>query len=241
VQLAERLGKSVSYVSRLLTDERRVTAPVMVELGRMGVDVEELERVQATYREWEASEDGRRAAVVRRGRGSRWLAGPAVGQLDGYAVRALVDEGALVVDPWEPGLVHATGVDLRVGPGARKLRALPGGGAGGPGRLVLAPLESAVVVSLERLVLPERVVGHARLHGDFVGDGVMAATDPCLSPGWAGPVKVVLFNAGVDEFVLGPEEVFLTLELVHFTGRGDGRGAYGPAEAGAGGRPQPGG
>jgi dCTP deaminase len=82
---------------------------------------------------------------------------------------------------------------------------------------LLAPGEFAILTSLERLKLPDTLVGHAGLGSPWAQRGLVSLFSPQIDPGFEGLIVVPLFNAGNSPVTLKLGEPMFTAEFVRTT------------------------
>ncbi|MEA2123549.1 MAG: dCTP deaminase [Solirubrobacteraceae bacterium] len=125
-------------------------------------------------------------------------------------LRRLVDEGRLVVDPWDPEMVQPASIDLRLGDSFRvfsnhritaiDLREVPPNlteevtiGEGDP--FVIHPGEFCLGRTLERVELPDDLVARVEGKSSLGRLGLIVhATAGFVDPGWSGTLTLELNN-----------------------------------------------
>ncbi|MEZ5372513.1 MAG: dCTP deaminase [Microthrixaceae bacterium] len=136
------------------------------------------------------------------------------------SIRALIDSGALVFDPYEPELVQPASVDVRLGRQFRVMRNsrlthidpvtvddtlmetvnVPDGGP-----FVLHPGEFALGHTAETLGLPDNVVGIVNGKSSLGRLGVQVhATAGFVDPGFRGVIVLELSNVATLPILLRP-------------------------------------
>ncbi|MCH7737629.1 MAG: hypothetical protein IH872_09560 [Chloroflexi bacterium] len=140
-----------------------------------------------------------------------------MGTLNGSQIRRFVNEGHLIIDPFEKGLVQPASYDLRLG---AKILASPLGPNELGKRMELNEQQPSyaiqtgqmvAVMSKERIVIPLDLCSNSfGIQSEFVRKGLQCFGGPHLDPGWRGHLTVTLQN-------IGPEPMNITLNQPFFT------------------------
>ncbi len=125
-------------------------------------------------------------------------------------LRRLVDEGRLVVDPWDPEMVQPASIDLRLGDSFRvfsnhkvtaiDLRDMPPNlteevTIGPDEAFVIHPGEFCLGRTLERVELPDDLVARVEGKSSLGRLGLIVhATAGFVDPGWSGTLTLELNN-----------------------------------------------
>src|SRR5829696_5075108 len=162
-------------------------------------------------------------------------------------IRRLVEEGRIVIDPWDPAMVQPASVDLRLGDSFRvfhnhraaaiDLRQPPTNlteevVVAGDEPFVIHPGEFVLGRTLERVALPEDIV--ARIEGkSSIGrlGLIVHATAGFCDPGWRGTLTLELNNLTRVPIKLYPR--LLIAQLSFMTLDAPAQRPYGSAELGS--------
>lgn len=128
--------------------------------------------------------------------------------LEKYVVLPPVELQAIVTTSFDPGSVKGTSYDIRVGKiiwrDEKKV-------SESDERFLLMPQGVAELVSLERLTLPENVVGFASVKTALCDEGIMALNIGLIDPGYKGPLSTTVVNFGNREYNIERDDVMLRL------------------------------
>lgn len=133
-------------------------------------------------------------------------------------IRRLVDEGRIVIDPWDPMMVQPASVDLRLGRSFRvfhnhRIQAIdladPPGGLtehveiGGADPFVIHPGEFVLGRTEERVTLPDDIVARIEGKSSLGRLGLIVhATAGFVDPGFAGSLTLEITNFNSVPIVL---------------------------------------
>ena len=133
-------------------------------------------------------------------------------------IRDALNEGNLVIDPFDEASLNPAGYDLRLGAEA-----------------VLGPSEHRLVATLERVELGSGLVGTLHIRSSLAREGILASL-ALVDPGFRGQLTISLFNSRKKTIRLKAGERFVQLVLLRlgrdaatrYEGRyQDSRGAVG--------------
>lgn len=133
-------------------------------------------------------------------------------------IRDALNEGNLVIDPFDEASLNPAGYDLRLGAEA-----------------VLGPSEHHLVATLERVELGSGLVGTLHIRSSLAREGILASL-ALVDPGFRGQLTISLFNGRKKTIRLKAGERFVQLVLLRlgrdaatrYEGRyQDSRGAVG--------------
>jgi dCTP deaminase len=137
------------------------------------------------------------------------------------SIRALIDSGRLVIDPYDPSLVQPASVDVRLGNEFQVMRnthathidpfeplddLMERVDVGPDERFVLHPNEFALAHTAETFVFPEDVVGVVNGKSSLGRLGLLIhATAGYVDPCFAGSVVLELSNVSTLPIILRPQ------------------------------------
>lgn len=124
-----------------------------------------------------------------------------------------VNDGAIIIDPFDEKQVQAASYDLRVGnqgaaASTKKLTNIQE-----EGYLLLKPGDFAVVIVLETIHLNAQHVGRFGLRSKYARKGLIATTGPQIDPGYEGRLIIGLTNPTPNSITLSYKDDFLTAEF----------------------------
>ena len=117
----------------------------------------------------------------------------------------------ILIDPFSEESLQPAGYDLRVGD-----EAYMGGkilDIKEEGKLVIPPKTHALVLTLERIKLPDDVMGDMKLRSSLAREGLLGSF-AWVDPGWDGKLTLALFNASDKPIVLSHGERFVQIAFV---------------------------
>ncbi|AIF68446.1 deoxycytidine triphosphate deaminase [Palaeococcus pacificus DY20341] len=114
----------------------------------------------------------------------------------------------ILIEPFNEKSLQPAGYDLRVG-----REAMVNGefiNVEETGKVVIPPKGHALILTLERIKLPDNVMGDMRLRSTFAREGILGSF-AWVDPGWDGNLTLALFNSSEDEVVLEYGERFVQI------------------------------
>src|SRR5215204_6564699 len=145
-------------------------------------------------------------------------------------IRRLAEEGRIVIEPWDPGLVQPASVDLRLGDSFRvfhnhraaaiDLREPPTNlteevVVEGDEPFVIHPGEFVLGTTLERVELPDDIVARIEGKSSLGRLGLIChATAGFVDPGWEGALTLEITNFNNVPIVLRPGLPIAQLSLM---------------------------
>ena len=141
-----------------------------------------------------------------------------MGALNGNQIRNLVNEGRLIIDPFDEDLLQPASYDLRLG---AKILASPLGPDELGQRIELDEQQPnyaiqtgqmVAVMSKERIVIPLDICSNSfGIRSEFVKKGLQCFGGPQLDPGWRGYLIVTLQNIGPEPMIIKLDQPFFTV------------------------------
>jgi len=124
-------------------------------------------------------------------------------------IRDALNEGNLVIDPFEESSLNPAGYDLRLSAEAE-----------------LEPSEHRLVVTMESVGLGSDLVGVLHIRSSLAREGILASL-ALVDPGFRGQLTISLFNSGKKAIRIKAGERFVQLTLLrlgrHAATKYDGR------------------
>jgi dCTP deaminase len=115
--------------------------------------------------------------------------------LSDVEIERCLNDGSLVISPFEGSCLNGAGYDLRLG-----------------GDLAMSPGAHKLVATLERVEMGEALVGTLYLRSTLARSGIIASL-ALVDPGFRGQLTVSLFNAGSNQFSMAKNDRFLQMVL----------------------------
>lgn len=130
--------------------------------------------------------------------------------LSDIEIERRVAERSLVLDPYDPSCLNGAGYDLRLGMDA-----------------TILPQTHQLVSTLERIELPDDLVGTLHVRSSVARGGIVASL-ALVDPGFRGQLTISLYNAGKDAFQMskGDKFVQMVLHMLNTKARRPYRGKY---------------
>ncbi|ASJ08795.1 dCTP deaminase [Thermococcus siculi] len=131
----------------------------------------------------------------------------------------------ILIEPFNEKSLQPAGYDLRVGKEAYingKLIDVEKEGG-----IVIPPKTHALVLTLERVKLPDDVMGDMKLRSSLAREGLLGSF-AWVDPGWDGNLTLALFNASGEPVELAYGERFVQIAFIRLEGpaRNPYRGNY---------------
>lgn len=128
-------------------------------------------------------------------------------------IRAGVESGEIILDPFEPNGVEPASYDIRVGNWAFVSSSKEKINLSQKGVVVIEPGEFAVLESRERVGLDKQTAGQLGLSSEFARRGLLMLSGPQIDPGFRGILVVRLINLAPRPVALVHEAPFLTVQF----------------------------
>jgi len=133
--------------------------------------------------------------------------------LNNRQISEAVNNGDIIIDPFDEKQVQAASYDLRVGnqgatASTKKLINIQE-----EGFLLLKPGDFAIIVVLEKIHLDAKHVGRFGLRSKYARKGLIATTGPQIDPGYEGRLIIGLTNPTPNSITLPHKDDFLTAEF----------------------------
>ena len=119
--------------------------------------------------------------------------------LSDTSIRRFIDDGKLTIQPFDPSRLTPSGYDLAVCEDVG-----------------LQTGERRLVATLERVELPDSLLGILHLRSTFAREGLIASL-ALVDPGFRGQLTVSLFNAGKKLVNIESGERFLQITFIELT------------------------
>jgi dCTP deaminase len=142
-----------------------------------------------------------------------------MGILSDRQIRAMVEEGKLRIEPFDPALVQPASYDLKIG---NKILASPTSPER-PGQVVILGKEKPSydiqsgqmvgVISLEKIEIPLELCGRFGIRSSFARLGINAFGGLQLDPGWKGRLTINLLNVGPEPVPLKLNDALFSVEF----------------------------
>lgn len=132
-------------------------------------------------------------------------------------IKAAMDDGDLVVEPFHEPSLQGTSYDARVGE-----RALLGGtdaeiNVSDKGSVTIRPGEFVLIVTREKFRLSPTIAGHLGLRSYYSRKGFVVLAGLQVDPGFEGHLVIGGYNAAPRSLTLDYESPFLTMEFHRLT------------------------
>ena len=115
--------------------------------------------------------------------------------LSDVEIEERIGRKSLVLDPFDPDSLNGAGYDLRIGLDT-----------------VVPPGKHQLVVTMERVGLPDDLAGTLHIRSSLARAGIFASL-AFVDPGFRGQLTISLFNAGVEPLVMKKGFRFLQMSL----------------------------
>jgi dCTP deaminase len=119
----------------------------------------------------------------------------AMAVLSDVEIEECINDGSLVIAPFDPSCLNGAGYDLRVGEEA-----------------VILPGQNKLVATLERVELGDGLVGTLHIRSTLARAGVIASL-ALVDPGYRGQLTILLFNSGEKSFRMARNDRFLQMTM----------------------------
>jgi len=136
----------------------------------------------------------------------------------------------ILIEPFNEKSLQPAGYDLRVGK-----EAYVGGelvNVEKRGKVAIPPKTHALVLTLERIRLPDDIMGDMKLRSSLAREGLLGSF-AWVDPGWDGNLTLALFNASEEPVELSYGERFVQIAFIRLEGpsmnpyRGNYQGSQG--------------
>ncbi|NJE42603.1 dCTP deaminase [Thermococcus sp. GR6] len=121
----------------------------------------------------------------------------------------------ILIDPFNEKSLQPAGYDLRVGK-----EAMVNGDfidVEREGKVVIPPKGYALILTLERIKLPDDVMGDMKLRSSLAREGLMGSF-AWVDPGWDGNLTLGIFNASDEPVELAYGERFVQIAFIRLEG-----------------------
>ena len=131
----------------------------------------------------------------------------------------------ILIEPFNEKSLQPAGYDLRVGREATVSGRLVD--VKGEGKVVIPPKEYALILTLERIKLPDDVMGDMKLRSSLAREGLLGSL-AWVDPGWDGNLTLAVFNSSDNEIELAYGERFVQIAFIRLEepARNPYRGSY---------------
>jgi len=134
-------------------------------------------------------------------------------------------EREILIEPFSKESLQPAGYDLRVGK-----EAYVGGkliDVEKEGKVIVPPGKHALILTLERVKLPDDVMGDMKIRSSLAREGLLGSF-AWVDPGWDGNLTLMVFNASDEPVVLEYGERFVQIAFIRLEGpaRNPYRGNY---------------
>ncbi|WP_010479893.1 dCTP deaminase [Thermococcus zilligii] len=117
----------------------------------------------------------------------------------------------VLIEPFSEDSLQPAGYDLRVGKEAYINGRLID--VEREGRIVIPPKTHALVLTLERVKLPEDIMGDMKIRSSLAREGILGSF-AWVDPGWDGNLTLMLFNASDEPVELRYGERFVQIAFI---------------------------
>ena len=128
-------------------------------------------------------------------------------------IRAAVQNGEIILDPFEPAGVEPASYDVRVGNWAFVSSSKEKLNLSQKGVVIIEPGEFAVLESRESVGLDAQTAGQLGLCSEYARRGLLMLSGPQIDPGFRGILVVRMVNLAPKPVALAYEAPFLTVQF----------------------------
>ncbi len=121
----------------------------------------------------------------------------------------------ILIEPFSEKSLQPAGYDLRVGEEAYLDGRLID--VGKDGNIIIPPKAHALVLTLERVKLPDDVMGDMKIRSSLAREGLLGSF-AWVDPGWDGNLTLVIFNSSSEPVELTYGERFVQIAFHHLEG-----------------------
>ncbi|WP_297438924.1 dCTP deaminase [Thermococcus sp.] len=121
----------------------------------------------------------------------------------------------IMIEPFNEGSLQPAGYDLSVGKEAYMNGELID--VEGTGKVVIPPKTHALILTLERLKLPDNIMGDMKLRSSLAREGLLGSF-AWVDPGWDGRLTLAVFNSGNEPVELFHGERFVQIAFIRLEG-----------------------
>lgn len=133
-------------------------------------------------------------------------------------IRTAIESGVIDIDPFDPALLQAASVDLRLDDFVSLSNGKPIDISGGPTK-VLRPSEAVNVKTREFVRLPDNFVARVGAMTEVARRGIVVAHGFQIDPGYAGHLQFCLFNASGQNYDLMSGMPIISIEFTSLARR----------------------
>lgn len=208
--LIQRTGIRQSTFSLYMTGKRNPSNAFLESCAEaLGLDVTDLRKVQTSYEKWKNSENGRKVYARQQLINTNGIFPQSV--IPGWQIKLHMDAGDIEVSPADNMGLSLASIDLNRGEchlfDNNRLINL------GKNQLILSPGHTARIHSLEKLRIPEFMVGRAGGMSFHIRHGVAVNFGLQLDPGYEGHPFALFTNFGNEKLELSYGEPFLSVDF----------------------------
>ncbi len=120
-------------------------------------------------------------------------------------------EKEILIEPFSKESLQPAGYDLRVGKEAYVEGKLID--VEEAGNVIIPPKKHALILTLERVKLPDDVMGDMKIRSSLAREGILGSF-AWVDPGWDGNLTLMLFNASNEPVVLEYGERFVQIAFI---------------------------
>ncbi len=131
----------------------------------------------------------------------------------------------ILIEPFSEESLQPAGYDLRVGrEGYVRGRMVD---IGEEGAIAIPPKEHALILTLERVKLPDDIMGDMKIRSSLAREGLLGSF-AWVDPGWDGNLTLMIFNASSGAVELEYGERFAQIAFIRLEGpaKNPYRGSY---------------
>lgn len=128
-------------------------------------------------------------------------------------IRAAVEKGEIVIEPFEESQIRPATYDLRLGAQGSTTSLKRIVNLKESGYLLLQPGDYGVVTVLEEIRLGSQYVGRFGLRSKYTRKGVIATTGPQIDPGYHGRLIIGIMNLTPKSISLPYKDDFVSVEF----------------------------
>ncbi|MCD6525114.1 MAG: dCTP deaminase [Thermococcus sp.] len=124
-------------------------------------------------------------------------------------------EKEILIEPFSKESLQPAGYDLRVGKEAYLDGKLVD--VEKEGKITIPPKKHALILTLERVRLPDDVMGDMKIRSSLAREGILGSF-AWVDPGWDGNLTLMLFNASDEPVTLEYGERFVQIAFIRLEG-----------------------
>ncbi len=124
-------------------------------------------------------------------------------------------EKEILIEPFSKESLQPAGYDLRVGKEAYLDGKLVD--VEKEGKITIPPKKHALILTLERVRLPDDVMGDMKIRSSLAREGILGSF-AWVDPGWDGNLTLMLFNTSDEPVTLRYGERFVQIVFIRLEG-----------------------